>query len=296
LLAQSIGAPEPLFHASGYIQGRFTESPDSSDRFEVRRARLTLSGSPVEGLSYTVQVDAFKSPRLLDAALEWHPITGLHLTAGQFKIPFSLESVTPDNRVVPIERARVVNSLVPGRDQGTQARDVGFQLSGAFRRWDYTVGVFRGETLVYAPQAHYRGAAARVVVHPVRGLSLGVAEYHSFSATNHQVKTREGTEAAYDHGALGLRAEYIWGRDATLQRRGGYTLGTWRLSKRWEGMVQSDWYTTNVDKPGTTLTTWLAGGNFYVFKNVRLQANSGARNGPRGLWRGVFEAQIQAGF
>ena len=47
----------------------------------------------------------------------------------------------------------------------------------------------------------------------------------SFSAPSATVKRRMEAEGGYDHGAIHLRAEQIWARDGTLERRGGYALG-----------------------------------------------------------------------
>src|SRR5258708_7239772 len=119
-----------IFQVHGYIQGRFTNQEGTSDRLEIRRARVILSGDPLSKLSYTFQVDFVKQPHLMDAALTWKFSRSLRLTGGQFKIPFSAESLISDNLNIPIARARAVNALAPGRDTGAQGRDVGVQFAG----------------------------------------------------------------------------------------------------------------------------------------------------------------------
>jgi phosphate-selective porin OprO/OprP len=115
---------QAVFQAHGYIQGRFTNQEGTPDRLEVRRARVILSGDPVSRLSYTVQVDVVKRPYLMDAVLTWKFSESLRISGGQFKIPFSAESLISDNLNIPIARARAINSLVPGRDTGVQGRDL----------------------------------------------------------------------------------------------------------------------------------------------------------------------------
>jgi hypothetical protein len=66
--ASTNGSP---FHLSGYIQVRFTDARDTPDRFEVRRARILLSGELNSRVSYLVQGDALKLPGLLDADVEF---------------------------------------------------------------------------------------------------------------------------------------------------------------------------------------------------------------------------------
>jgi phosphate-selective porin OprO and OprP len=103
-VGRRLGAgPHPVH---GYIQGRFTDPEGVLDQLEIRRARLIVFGDPFSELSYNVQVDVLKKPYLLGASLTWKPDSAFQLTAGQFKIPFSSESLLADNLEIPIERAR----------------------------------------------------------------------------------------------------------------------------------------------------------------------------------------------
>ncbi|HMC61302.1 MAG TPA: porin, partial [Candidatus Solibacter sp.] len=291
-----------IFQVHGYIQGRFTNQEGTPDRLEIRRARIILSGDPLSKLSHTFQIDVVKGPFLMDAALTWKFSQSLRLTGGQFKIPFSAESLASDNLNIPIARARAVNALVPGRDTGVQGRDLGLQLAGTLGRRkgplvDYAAGVFRGQTLVDAPTAHYPATAGRVMVHPMPELTVGGNWYGSFSAPARAEKRREEAEGGYERGPLRLRAEQIWARDGTLERRGGYALGAWRLSPHWEPLARTDWLTTNTRKANTTSVAYLAGLNFYCGKHVKAGANAGAQHdqGPRGI-SSIFLAQIMLGF
>src|SRR5690349_18934684 len=139
----------------------------------------------------------------MDAALTWKFSRALRLTGGQFKIPFSAESLLSDNLNIPIARARAVNGLVPGRDTGVQGRDLGLQLAGTvYQRKgpvvEYAAGVFRGQTLVDAPSAHYPAIAGRVLVHALPELAVGGDWYGSFSAPGSREKRRKEVEGSYE--------------------------------------------------------------------------------------------------
>ena len=210
-----------IFEIHGYIQGRFTNQEGTLDRLEIRRARVILSGDPLSKLSYTFQIDVVKRPFLMDAALTWKFSRSLRLTGGQFKIPFSAESLISDNLNTPIARARAVNALAPGRDTGVQGRDLGLQLTGTLYRRkgafvEYAAGVFRGQTLVDAPMAHYPATAGRVMVHPLPELTVGGDWYGSFSAPAGAEKRRGEVEGSYKRGPILLRAEQIWARTGRL--------------------------------------------------------------------------------
>jgi hypothetical protein len=290
------------FQIHGYIQGRFTNQEGTPERLEIRRARVIVSGDPVPGLSYSFQADLVKRPYLMDAALTWKSSQALRLTAGQFKIPFSAESLISDNLNIPIARARAVNGLVPGRDTGVQARDTGVQIAGSLGQdkapWiEYAAGVFRGQTLVDAPTAHYHAIAGRVMLHPLKGLTLGGDSYGSFSAPARAEKRRNEAEGGYEQGPLVLRAEQIWARDGGLERRGGYALSAWRLSPHWQPLARADWLTTNTHKRNTTSIAYLGGMNFFWGKHVKVGANVGAQHdqGPNGF-SSLFLAQTMFSF
>lgn len=282
--------------------GRFTNQEGTPDRLEIRRARVILSGDPISKLSYTFQVDVAKRPYLMDAALTWKLSRSIRFTGGQFKIPFSAESLISDNLNIPIARARAINALAPGRDTGAQARDLGFQLAGTLHRGngpllEYAAGVFRGKILVDSPASRYHATAGRLMVHPLPGLTAGGDWYGSFSAPATAEKRRMELEGSYDRGSIRLRAEQIWARDGTLERRGGYALGACRLSSRWEPLARVDWLTTNIDRPNTTSIAYVAGLNFYWGKHLKVGANTGAQHsqGPKG-YSSVFLAQTMLMF
>jgi hypothetical protein len=294
-------AQDPI-QIHGLLQGRFTDQEGTPDRLEIRRARLVVTGDPLAKLSYKFQVDFVKRPYLMDASLAWKFGRPLTVSAGQMKIPFSAESLLADNLNQPVARSRAVLSLSPGRDTGVQGRDVGAQASGAIHHGngsilDYAAGVFRGQTFVYSPKVHYNATAARVMLHPAHGLSLGGDWYGSFSAPLHQVKRREEIEGQYDRGRATLRAEQIWARDGTLQRRGGYLLGVWRVTPNWEAIARADWLTTDIHKANTSSVAYVAGGNVFIGKHLKIGMDAGAQRdqGPKG-WSSVFVAQVMPYF
>jgi hypothetical protein len=288
------------FH--GYVQGRLThQAPGAPARMEIRRARLSASGNLLPRLSYKVQADFAKTPYLMDAFMAvrfWRPLS---LTAGQMKIPFSAESLISDDKNAPVSRSRAVLALAPGRDTGVQGRDVGAQGSGTFgangRSVEYTAGVFRGQTLIYAPAVHYNAIAARVILHPMRGLSTGADWYGSFSAPRGLVKRRADFEGEYERGRSKLRAEQILARDGSRERRGGYLLGVYRLTSAVEAIARADWLTTDIHKPNTNSIAYVAGGNVFLLKHVKIGLDVGAQHdpAPKG-WSSVVVAQVMPFF
>jgi hypothetical protein len=301
-LLSGISRAQGPIQVHGLIQGRFTDQEGTPDRLEIRRARLVLSGDPVSKLSYRFQVDFVKRPYLMDLSLAWKFSRAFTFAAGQMKIPFSAESLLGDNLNQPVARSRAVLSLSPGRDTGVQGRDVGAQGSGTIHLGngtfaEYAAGVFRGQTFVYAPKVHYNATTGRFIVHPLHGLAVGGDWYGSFSAPPHLVKRREEIEGQYDRGRGTIRAEQIWARDGSLERRGGYLLGVWRVRPFLETIARADWLTTDVHKPNSSSIAYVAGGNVFIGKHLKIGMDAGAQHdqGPRG-WSSVFVAQVMPYF
>ena len=80
----------------------------SVDTFSLRRARLSLGGEIAKNLRFKIQADLVKSPALLDAVVEFTPSKAAGLRAGQFLVPFSLESVTSTSDIDMINRSIAV--------------------------------------------------------------------------------------------------------------------------------------------------------------------------------------------
>jgi hypothetical protein len=300
LISETLAA-QSAFEVHGYLQGRFTDQLGTSDRLEIRRARLILFGEPLPKFSYKFQVDAAKKPYLMDASIAYRVTPQFTIAVGQMKIPFSAESLISDDRNAPVSRSRVVLALAPGRDTGVQARDVGAQVFGRFgsngRALEYAAGVFRGSTFVLAPTVHYQATAGRLIA-TVRGFSFGADWYGSFNANpGTPPKRREEVEAEYSRGRANIRAEQIWARDGRLERRGGYVLGVWKISSRWEALARSDWLTTNADLPNTASAGYIGGANLLLWRHVKVGINAGAQLGPKpGDWTRVVFAQAMTYF
>ncbi|MGA7836916.1 MAG: porin [Ignavibacteriaceae bacterium] len=117
---------------NGYLQYRFTDNYLNQTNFSVRRAKFWLKGIlPADNgnWSYKLQANFLKQDKyqlLLQDALVSYKLNNFEVTAGQFVPDFSLQRKQPDYQIPLLERAQVVNALVPGAE--TMARDIGIEL------------------------------------------------------------------------------------------------------------------------------------------------------------------------
>lgn len=131
----------------GYTQVRFSYGSSVSS-FAVRRAKLWIGGPAPIGEGFYFKVQGLFRPTVSGAFVlqdvyaeyRWGPGS---LRLGQMVPDFSLQRHQPDFEIPLLERAAVINVLIP--DAGTLARDIGAQVTlAAHRSWHASVGLFNG--------------------------------------------------------------------------------------------------------------------------------------------------------
>lgn len=249
---------------SGYTQFRYRDdqTPKTANGFDIRRARLTVSGDITDRFDYRTQIElSGKSPFLLDATLGYKVNPYLKLTAGQFTVPFSLENVTSNLKLETINRSQVVEALVArskdviGNHNG---QDIGVQAGGSWTRkdrvlLDYAFGIFNGAGINTSDNNEEKDFAGRVVFHPVKGLDVGASYYDgagNYGTPNKdQNRDRAGLELAYAYENLSLKGEYIVGNDGKTDKNGWYLqAGYFFIPKKLQGVVKYDTFNPDADK------------------------------------------------
>jgi phosphate-selective porin OprO/OprP len=134
--------PELELKLGGYIQmnfedgavsafeGRFSDGPNQvKDRFRLRRARVNLIGDFAEKFDFKVEGDFGAGDGLAtgrtgfsatDIFVNWHQFPEANIKVGQWKAPFGLEQITPDTKILTIERSLPTGALTPERQIGVQ--------------------------------------------------------------------------------------------------------------------------------------------------------------------------------
>src|SRR6202166_265855 len=124
----------------GYIQVNFEDGDVSAfegrfgmtalkDRFRLRRARINLTGDFAENFDFKIegdfgQGDGINSNRTAfsatDIFVNWHQFPEAQIKVGQWKAPFGLEQLTPDQYLIIIERSLPTGAITPERQIGVQ--------------------------------------------------------------------------------------------------------------------------------------------------------------------------------
>ena len=132
--------PELKLVLGGYIQANF-EGIDVSpfegrfgstalkERFRLRRARINLTGDFAEQFDFKIEGDFENSDGIssgrtafeaTDIFVNWHQFPEAQVKVGQWKAPFGLEQLTPDQYLIIIERSLPTGAITPERQIGVQ--------------------------------------------------------------------------------------------------------------------------------------------------------------------------------
>jgi len=262
---------------SGFAQSQYTHD-SGTDTLTIPRARFTLEGQITKSVRYKVQADAAKSPALIDAMIDLSLFKQGLLRLGQFKVPFSQESLTASSDHDTISLPCSVQSLSPGRDINASGRDIGAYVLVSTSRLDLYAGLFNGAGINKADTNKEKDLAGRLLVTPLQALKVGASGYlghYSAQAGEPAIcRDRVGLEMALNTSGLTLRGEYILAKDGAVSSRGGYAiLGYSFLPDKFQGVVRFDSLDRqSASSPGRN-ETWTLGLNWFFAAKTKFQVN-----------------------
>ena len=280
-----------LIQLTGYTQIRYQqlEEKGKTSGFDIRRARIDIKGAITPWFGYRVQTEFAGSPKLLDGYTEIKIADYFTITAGQFKIPFSLENLASSNKLEMIDRSQAVEALVARSKDvlgNTNGRDIGIQVGGTFLKIgdspliEYRFGLFNGSGINVADTANsHKDLAARLIFTPLKGLSFGGSLYDGFDKVAKpdvkgvsQTRDRLGFEISYARPRLSVKSEYLSGKDGVTRRAGWYIqAGYFIIPQKIQVLAKYDTYDPNTSKTGNITTNYSFGGNLNFNSWSRLQ-------------------------
>ena len=207
---------------SGYLQPRFQSVGDSASFF-LRRARVAVEAQVTSWATFRAQVEmrTTGAPAVPPNSPLTISATDLYIrmndrqwgaTVGQFRVPYSLESLLSSSILEPPERSQIV---------GVARRDIGVLADWHIPELTLQAAVVDGEGPNRASNPDNRMAYfARAVVTPLEGLDVGgaVAAYPD--------STGMDAQAIYRSTRWVSRAEYIRSRErgTGIRTTGWYAL------------------------------------------------------------------------
>jgi len=297
-----------LYDADGKGTAGSGQEDGLSPSFDVTRVRLSVRGTMFRPwVKYNLAVEAGRTPgegdnKIKDAYLELGS-ERIAVRAGQYKVPFGLQALTPDWGQELVERSIAVVAFAPDRDAGVMLLG-----TGRAKKLGYSAGVFNGSGesrrqnnggLLWAvrlwadPLGEFKLSESAVEAPPKSILHLGVAVRGGDAARGGRTgvfeeaddQTAVGLELAWKRHRAFLAGEGFWQRDEVhnptagpaveslgWQVQGGYML----VARRLEVDARYAEVDPNRDTSGDR-TTELRGGVNYYWKghNLKLQSDVG---------------------
>lgn len=299
---------------SGLVQAEYEgfQQQTVNNTFLLHRARLDIKGDVSDSWSYEVYTEfAGGTPKLLDVYATYKVTDFLKLTAGQFKVPFSLESIINDSQLDFIDRANVVNALtgrstdVIGNNIG---RDIGIQLNGSFVKvnnrylFDYFLALLNGAGYdVTTDNNKYKDLSGRLTFHPVHDLDISGDFYNGVgfygTPAKNQKRDREGLDVRYVLGKLALQGEYDKGTDGVIKRDGWYGQATYFVLPKLQLAAKYDTYDPNTVELNVRTNDYTGGFNYFFNKWARFAVNYVDRREKEAQTKNnIFESQLQLTF
>jgi len=270
-------------------------TPDAST-FKLRRSQLQFSGAiDNDKINWVVMLDPAARPSspLQDLYINLNYVRNVEFRAGQFKLPFTLESITPSGQLDFIERTLIVRAF-------SEKRDIGVMVSSRFKNFEGQLGLINGSGQNTTDPNYWKDYVGRIVVKPTSSFALGTSGYYGYSPTGLTVKNgklrtgtndlwRGGVDVKFDYSGLSFRSEAIWARSDTsifvlgspslairvIRRKewGGYSSFLYNILVKHQACARFEWFdpNTNVGRDATFITT--LGYNFLLTPRTKFQLN-----------------------
>lgn len=297
LLFLPVPGEETKKQLSGYTQFLSSSWKEGTASFLIRRSRLGLDSDILKGLRFRLLLDVGKSPALLDAIIDYDLFPNLQLRLGQFKVPFSPESLTSASSLDIINRSQTVEKLSPGRDIGSQGRDIGITLNGKSSFLEWTLGVFNGSGINRKDANSSKDLGARAVFHPHQSLAIGASFYRGNDPSPQLERERIGLDILLLRLPFTLKSELIIGRDDETEKLGFYLQGGYFfLPGKLQAILKFDTYDSNMELTGDRVDIITLGLNLFFSQKTKLQANAEIHRESPGSANFGFHVLFQIGF
>ncbi len=285
-------SPKLKLAGYGHVGYQYSDTSSLNNTYGVKCVFLVLDGKISKTVGFMIQSNLGPTPTLYEYYGEWTPATYFKVKVGQMKIPFSLENLMSRSAVENITGSQTVNNLVGGSTDviGAQCgggRDVGLQFAGSVlpyqKRYliDYQVGVFNGNGINNLDNNNQKDVVGWLTFYPKANLKINTSIYcgqtlykskelADVTAKNH-IRNRWSVGAEWDTRYLLSRAEYIHGKDGSIDKGGAYLMLIGHLPYNIDLLGEVDTFNKDLQLNNRKFTNYQLGVNWNFSKRSRLQ-------------------------
>lgn len=271
------------------VRSRWDDVPGNNPGFDLRFARLTLSGKLTPDFSYKFQSEFVGTVRILDLMLGWNKYEFFNVTAGQQKRNFTFENYLAPFAITVSDYSQNVLNLGGFFDRvGEHAcggRDVGVTVSGEFFKtgnhnlFKYALGVFNGEGINKTDKNKGKDLIGSLYIQPVKDLFIGGGYWDGeFGPDSISVDRKRWTVGvSYSSKGYIFRSEYIASKGGILEKDnvamasdGWYAVAEVPVFKKFGVGAKYDLYRDDKTMKNATIK-YYGSLNWYINKYVILQ-------------------------
>jgi hypothetical protein len=271
---------------SGILNMRYqySDANESSNSFDIRRARLDFRGNISSSLEYRVHLEFARNPRILDAFVNWKAANAFNIKAGEFKIPFSLENPYSAQGLEMVDNSMVITGLSGYEDvSGISAngRDIGVNLHGKFlpqegySSFEYSVGLFNGNGVNVSDNNKSKDFSGTFFANPLKEITLSLSHYNGSTGAQGAAiqRVRTGGGARYDNNKLLVRGEYIYGKTGDMESEGYYIVAGYFVHPKVQTLAKYDYFQRDISVKESRQTNYVLGVNYFPVKNFHFKLN-----------------------
>jgi hypothetical protein len=312
---------------SAYAQAGFNYYSQQSpkDEFKVARIVFMADARINKQLSMYFMFD-FKASNLLELNCTYSPSAAFNVKVGQFKTPFTIENMmSPTVLELVYCSSLATGYMIGGSDalmmKGCGGRDLGVQIYGSLlkKKLEYSVALMNGSGRNNTDGNSQKDFVSKLTVHPAKWLTLsssmilgkGNATIEESSATpgtyicatapgitgfksnGNFTRNRYAAGLCLDFEHLGLRSEYMQGKDGDFVSKGYYaTACIKRIAPNFDAVLSYDWLTIYSGKKNR----YVAGLQYWFYPKCRFQVNYGYETSDTSRSQNVIQTQVQVRF
>lgn len=242
-----------------------------------------------------VDFSADQNNPLQDLYVDLSYVPKVTMKAGQFKPPFLMENLTPDNQLVFVERSLIVRTFA-------DVRDIGFILYTNQKYFEVYGGEVNGSGPNISDLDVAKDLVGRIVIKPSTGIAFGGSTY--WLDFDHPDYPRFAGEIRIDNRTIGFHSEIIFAETESVytftlpgvdpgtfdryvvrslrNEWGGYAAILFKLWEKHQTGLRLEWY--DRDKKIWRNSRFIAtlGYNFFQTSQIKWQLNFEDRVEQRG--------------
>lgn len=304
----------------GYAHSHYTvqkKGDKTTNDMSVVRIILMARGELTKKVSFFIMYDARMS-ELHEYFGEYAFLPELKLRVGQFKTPYTLESILSPailNNISFDNSALYMASIATDPCKGDHVgRDVGFMLTGdaiTYKSWkllNYSIGVFNGAGMNQKENNSQKDVIGMLNITPVKGLmfstSFVLGTGHA-EADNPYGAFKLGDNYKHDRWACGLemttsplyaRGELMTGNDGGIHSLGYYLNLEAHVLPKFDVVANYDCLKKNTNLKDSETRTYMAGVQYWFSKRCRVQTQYVHTHPEIGSNTNALITQFQMGF